>query len=249
MLITNTFINSYFKPVYGNKSAQTSFSAVNLPAFSGKKEDYEKGIASYQRKLSSLGIKSYLFDKGDIKNLILAKSVYDAFLDIRNAGFNIPKGISVHCDEAADHFEKDSNDMAYTDTDSSSKKIKPEIYLNTPRYRYNKNFPFVVHSTGGDPKVYNSKMDVYHEFAHAHQAINNNNCYLDLRNQKFDSKTKNEITKCINPYAATDKAEFVAEYFAYKMAGIEIKSDKINLDKLYEKCQGPKFKKKLDLVA
>ena len=216
MLITNTFINSYFKPVYGNKSAQTSFSAVNLPAFSGKKEDYEKGIASYQRKLSSLGIKSYLFDKGDIKNLILAKSVYDAFLEIRNAGFNIPKGISVHGDEAADHFEKDSNDMAYT---------------------------------GGDTKVYNSKMDVYHEFAHAHQAINNNNCYLDLRNQKFDSKTKNEITKCINPYAATDKAEFVAEYFAYKMAGIEIKSDKINLDKLYEKCQGPKFKKKLDLVA
>ncbi|HBG48034.1 MAG TPA: hypothetical protein DDW90_00680 [Cyanobacteria bacterium UBA9971] len=244
MLITN-----YFKPVYANKIFQTNFSSVNLPVFSGKPEDYQKKIFLYQRNLSTLGIKSYLFDNCDIKNLILAKSVHDAFFDIKNAGFNIPKGISVHCNDAADHFERGSNDMAYTYTESERKQVKPEIYLNTPHYKYNKNLPYVVHSSGGDPKIYNAKMDIYHEFAHAYQAINNKKNYLSLGDQKFDRKTKNEITKCLNSYAATNKSEFVAEYFAYKMAGIKIKSNRIDLEKIYNECHGPKFKKKLDLVA
>lgn len=247
-MIISSFANNYTNPFYINKKNCLSFSAANSQVFSGKQTDYEKEIKSYQKKLSSIGIKAYLFDKCNLKNLILAKSVHDAFFDIKNTGFDIPPNISVHCNEARDVFEKGSDDMAYTMIELKAKKVKPEIYLNTPRYRYSKDFPYAIHSLGGDPKIYNAKMDIYHEFAHSYQAIDNKTNYLNLTKQ-FDAKTKQEISKCLNSYAATNKLEFVAEYFAYKLAGIKVQSNEVDLEKLYKECLGPEFKKTLNLVA
>jgi hypothetical protein len=43
--------------------------------------------------------------------------------------------------------------------------------------------------------------------------------------------------------AALDKAEFVAEYFAYKMGDIKISPGKIDFEELYKECKGPKLPK------
>lgn len=131
--------------------------------------------------------------------------------------------------------------MAFSDI-SINGKFPPEIYFNTPKYRVNKEFEY-AYSSLKEAEIYNAKADTYHEFAHCYQASLNRKHYLSLTNEKFDEETKNAIAKALNSYAAKNKAEFVAEYFTYKMLGKKIYSDKIDLAKLYADCQGPQSKK------
>ena len=252
MKINNNFFNYYIKSFNNITSSnpKTNIGTGNSSRlidpyynilFAGNTKKYSNEIEEIEDNLATIGINAYLKDKCNYKNLLVAKSIQDAFVDIINAGFHIPKGIAVHCDEAQENFDHNSRDMAYTDV-TSIKREKPEIHLNTPRYRSKKGVPYAFHNIG-DKRIYNTKVDIYHEFAHCYQAIKDRANYLRLGEQEFDEANKKEISKCINDYATTNKAEFVAEYFAYKLAGIKVTSDKIDLEKLYNECKGPRSRK------
>jgi len=253
LIVTNNLINYPIKEAKSNPLDQISIisskSSTANPlqiltdkhhnvAFIANTKNYAKDINKIKNELNHIGIKAYLQDKCNYKNLILAKSVRDAFLDIKKAGFYIPKGLSIHLDGSKDNFERGTYDMAYTEV-TKDQKEKPVIYLNTQRYRAQKDIPYAFHSYG-DKEIYNAKVDIYHEFAHYSQAVENRDLYRSLTREKFDEETRQEIAKCINSYAATSKAEFVAEYLAYKLAGIKVSNDKIDLEKLYDECKGPK---------
>lgn len=213
----------------------------NNLSFSSTPLNYDYKISEIEKNLSSMGFESYLFEKCNFKNYVLAKSIQDAFIDIQNAGLIIPKGIIISLEDAKENFKYNSQDAAYSDI-PFQEKGPFEIYYNTPKYKVKKGFEYAIRFSK-ESEIYNAKADTYHEFAHCYQACADKKHYFSLRNENFDEKTQIEIAKSINTYATTNKAEFVAEYFTYKMLGKQIHSDKIDIEKLYNECKRPKLNK------
>src|SRR3989339_607133 len=137
MRINNHLFSPVSYPVqkiYNAASQEASISTTNSTllidpyhniAFLGKSKKYDKEIEAVEDNLAKMGINAYLQDKCDLKNLLIAKSVKEAFTDITNAGLHIPKGLSIHCDNQKESFEDNADAVAYTDV-ASNKREKPE---------------------------------------------------------------------------------------------------------------------------
>ena len=165
---------------------------------------------------------------------MLAKTLHDSLFELKDKGYKISNGMYVSCDEWEDVFDDDSI-AAATIVDHDKKEI-PKMYFNTPSYFYKKGLPFAIRDVS-DYQNQNAKIDLFHEFAHFWQATKDRSNYFKLCSTNFDDKAKDEIKKHLTVYATANKAEFVAEYFAYKTAGKEINSPM--LEHLYKQCKGP----------
>jgi len=168
--------------------------------------------------------------------LLIAQQVKKSLLDIKSKGLDIPK-MKIRFDSWDDIY--DNRAAAETSSDIRKNKVS-NVYINfnTPLYR----------SVSADNHLYRSsqnpfetslEMDFLHEFAHSYQSYFYQSAYSKLRFETFSEDINKEILDKMGIIATTSKAEFVAEYFAHKMVGKEIKSKR--LAKLYEECSGPKF--------
>lgn len=222
--------NSATNGVIEQKSARLVDAGCNAAFLGSQKQRINK----LEDNLANLGVCAYLGDKNDYNNFALAKSIHDSIVDLNNKGYKIPPGMYVSCNEWEDIFDDDL--VAAATMVDHDKEEMPEMYFYTPLYFHEKGLPYAVRDVK-DHKNQNAKLDMYHEFAHYWQAVNDRDNYFELEHSNFDDETKDEIKKHLTVYATANKAEFVAEYFAYKTAGKDIQSPK--LEKLFNECKGP----------
>ncbi len=227
-------------PIENNNWGNKSVNLVDLNhnvAFLGNQS---KNIHGLEQELANIGVFTDLMDSGNYDNYMLAKTVKDCCVDLQKAGFDMPVGMQVNLYDWEDYFDGPGS-VAITLT-SKFKEDMPEMVFNTPLYKHKKGVPYAVRDLN-DYKNENARVDFFHEFTHYWQAVDDRDHYRSLLGKRFDEDTKKEITEKIGSYAATDAAEFVAEYFAYKMMGEDFGSEK--LDKLYKELKGPEPNKEL----
>lgn len=194
---------------------------------------YVRSIKKIEAGAKKFGVKPFLFFDGTEKNLIMAQKVQKCLNILQEKKLSIPK-MEIHLDNWQEAFEGAST-AAITEVENYKGKSYIEMSFNTPRYRYLQGDK--LHRIKKAPFDTSFEMDFFHEFTHAYQACVNHENFSKLLTECFDSETNKEIAQKISSYAATNKGEFVAEYFAYKMMGKEIKSKKLEI--LYKQCLGP----------
>lgn len=216
------------------KKSQAMSFCGNLPM----NISYVRPIKSIEKKLKTFGLKAQLLFDGGAKNLFMAQKIQNCILEIKKKNIDIPKAI-LDLTEYNEVFEGHAI-AAITEISTEHGKPIAEIFINTPLYKY-KDEMDNIYRIKSNPINTTIESDFHHEFAHVYQGIYNPDNYNKLLCEKFDEETSNEIKKYIGAYAAVSKAEFVAEYFSFKMTGKQINSEK--LDKLYKECMGPELKR------
>ena len=188
------------------------------------------------KEIKAIGAPIYLYNDGSQKALLIAQQVKKSLLDIKSKGLDIPK-MKIRFDCWDDIY--DNSAAAETSADIYKNRVS-NLYVNfnTPLYR-NISDSNQLYRSSKDPFETSLEMDLLHEFAHAYQSFNNHAKYTKLKYEKFSEDINKEILDKMGIIATESKAEFVAEYFAHKMVGKEVKSK--TLAKLYEECLGPKF--------
>lgn len=200
---------------------------------------YSRAISGISKELKLLGVDAHLYFNNSAKNFLMAQKTKQCLLEIKNKGIKIPK-FSLNLNRfEIEYFEV--NTAMLTDI-MKPRKINPNtsitIIVNSPKYKYvdKQNNLFRKKCCKGD-SLY--ELDFFHEFAHVYQARFDMKNYNKLLEEKIPDDAIEEAIQKISNYATGSKAEFVAEYFSYRMMGKEIKSEK--LAKLYEECQGLKI--------
>lgn len=219
------------RPSLSNTADQVNFC-------SKKKERilYSAEIKKIAQRLKKLGVDADLVFDGSEKNFLMASELESYFLNLKNKNFKIPK-MSINFGSYKEGI-LEKHEAAATNIGIEKNKISAEIFFNAPAYKY-KDKQNKVFRLKDAPEDTSFEIDFYHEFAHAYQGLFDNKNYSGLTNKKIDSKYKKEIKEKLGFIAIEDKAEFVAEYFAYAMTGKNINSQ--TLAEFYKKCGGPKI--------
>ncbi len=197
---------------------------------------YYHQIKSIEEDISCFDVNAFLINDASSKNLIIARQVKKCLLNIDGNNIKIPK-MDIHLDNWDEYFD-DNKCAAITDVIVDGDDIEIEQSYNTPAYKYLANTDDLYRLRGLKDDT-SFSLDFYHEFAHAYQGYFDHDNYSKLLKESFGEDARKEISKNISVYACSNKAEFVAEYFAYKMIGKNFQSD--YLDFLYQECNGPEL--------
>jgi len=192
-------------------------------------------INALTREIKAIGSKVFFDNDGSEKILLIAQQIKKSLLEIKAKGLKIPK-MEIHFDTWSEMNKSEAADTSFWVDHGKIRDLIMEY--NTPKYKYltKEN---LVHRIPDNPLESSIDADFHHEFAHAYQAFFNPQNSLKLKSENFSEGIKEEIINKINTIAAQNKYEFVAEYFAYKMIGKNIESEK--LAKLYKECLGPEI--------
>jgi len=211
--------------------------AINFCAVRPANILYIKPIKNIETALKKFGIDAILLYDGSEKNLILAKKLQNCLSKLKEKNIKIPKMTVDFLNWRDALVRKDA--AAVTDIYWENKKPIIEAFFKPTPYKHK--------APNGDlfrikemPENSTFESDFFHEFAHAYQGFFcGEKKFTQLEDEIFDQKTNDKIASEINSFATLSKAEFVAEYFSYKMTGKEIKSTMI--DELYKDCKGPEI--------
>lgn len=191
--------------------------------FSVMEDSIRFDIKQLEKEAKSLGVKA---DYGN--NVFLGKLVNEALVDVKNAGYKLPKKIVYG-----------GNDHR---SDKAAYFLSGVIYLN-PDYDWSElNYDTQRYYKKGVASSDNPKHILYHEIAHAiHARSSPIRFYMQMAcptpMNQFDQSL---IFFEVSSYATNSVFDFVAEVFAGRMAG-KVYSEEIN--NIFNELGGPKPKK------
>jgi hypothetical protein len=202
---------------------------------------YMMPLKKVETAIKALGVEPFLLFDGSEKNLLMAQKVQKCLNKIQEKNPKIPK-FDLHFDNFEEAFEGRKSTAAvteaYYDDYDKPNNLNIDVSFNIPKYK-NMTAKGDLFRLKENPEYTSFESDFFHEFVHAYMARNDNENYEKLQKEHFDKETNKEILEKLGFYATGSKSEFAAEYFSFKMMGVDIKSEK--LAKLYEECMGPKI--------